>query len=484
VKSAVQIERSDFKGHAAAPVHFDSRSCTKCKRELVISDTKFQDTAAINVDSDVGNKPVVKVIEGNFTLAGSVVSSNGMDLYVIDEIDGKSMTTSETKTETCLPNQCSHKPLATSCKVSPGKGTQCVCDVGVATYKVQEKELDKQTTVEEILSMLFATAETADRIVKLVDKNVRYIPTQETAEAAKSNILLLKPSNIDGEFQSEKTILLKPDTGSVCATFQTWLCAELTACHYANGTITTDCDGNKILTGTSNAARRFRLRSSQHPDDPNCQGTITNLKQQCVDGDGGFYTRCVKNAFLKFDQCTCIEGLNANSAGTECVEAARLCGVNEHVQSNVCVPCADGLMNKAGDDSSGANTECDDVVCEENFRSDGSGSCTACSVGQFNLAGDVAKEGTTDQGATICCGSGESEVSFNEATNARVCHACDDTTNSIRNRFGANGGGLHCCRGTRLTSSVQTQCDRIIEYYKRICQPLESAATCPAQSYK
>ena len=483
VKSAVQIERSDFKGHTNAPVQFDSRSCSKCKRELVISETKFQDSKAVNVDSDSANKPVVKIIEGNFTSSGSVVASNGISLYVIDEIDGKEMTTTETKTESCLANQCSHKPLATSCKVSPGKGTKCVCDVGVATYKVQEKELDKQTTVEEILSMLFATADTADRIVKLVDENVRYIPTQATPEEAKSNILLLKPSNTDGEFQSEKTILLKPDSGSVCATFQTWLCAELTACHYANGTITADCDGKKILTGSSNAARRFRLRSTQHPDDPNCNGAIANLRQQCQSGST-FYSRCVKHASFRFDQCVCNEGLEANSAGTACLAGSQLCGVNERVQSKTCVPCADGLMNKAGDDSSGADTQCDDVVCEENFKADGSGNCVACAVGEFNLAGDVAKEGQTDQTATTCCGSGEYEFSFDGST--RTCKACGSTTagESLRDRFGVNGGGLHCCRGVRLSSADKTQCDRIMQYYRRICQPLESATTCPAQSYK
>ena len=480
VRSAVQVERSGFKNHANAPIQFDSRSCTKCKRELVVSETFFDDAKAVNAQTDAGNKPRVKIIESDFTSSGSVVSDNGIELYVIDEIAGKEMTTTETKTETCLPHQCSHKPLATSCKVSSGKGTQCICDVGVATYKAEEKTLEKQTTVEEILSMLFATADTADRVVKLVDQNVRYIPTQATPEAAKSNILLLKPTNTDGEFQSEKTILLKPDSGSVCATFQTWLCAELTACHYANGTITADCDGNKILTGASNAARRFRLRAP-HPEDPNCNGAISNLKQQCTDGSGGFYSRCVQYAQFHHDKCVCMDGMKPNSNGDACISEDNLCKVNERVLNKRCVPCEGLLTNKAGDDLTGSDTTCDDVICREGFHSDGNGKCTICPAGSFNLNGDIAYDASTSTNgpATSCCASGQYEFDVDLTAGTRTCKACDDATDSLRNRFGANGAGLHCCRGTRLSSDDALKCDRILDYYKKVCQPLETNAnTC------
>ena len=61
----------------------------------------------------------------------------------------------------------------------------------------------------------------------------------------------------------------------------------------------------------------------------------------------------------------------------------------------------------------------------------------------------------------------------------RTCKACDDATDSLRNRFGANGAGLHCCRGTRLSSDDALKCDRILDYYKKVCQPLETNAnTC------
>lgn len=480
VRSAVQVERSHFKGHTTAPIQFDSTSCTKCDRELVVESSTFEDSVAIDATTDA-NKPKVKVIETSFTSGGSVVSDNGLDLYVIDEVDGEEMSTTETKTETCLPYQCSHKPLATSCKVVDGKGTQCICDVGVATYNMENNELDKKTTVEEMLAVLFATADTADRVVKLVDRNERYIPTQPTSTASKSNILLLKPTNTDGEFQSEKTILLKPDSGIVCATFQTWLCAELTACHYANGTITADCDGNKILTGAFNATRRFRsILKAVHPEDPNCNGAISNLKQQCSN-NGEFYTRCVQNAHFHHDQCVCMDGMLPNSGGDACLLEKNLCVVNERVLRGRCVACEGHLTNKAGDDLTGSDTVCDDVICKENFYSDGNGKCTICALGSFNLEGDIAYDADTSSNgpATSCCPSGQYEFDVDLTAGTRTCKACDDATDSLRNRFGANGAGLHCCRGTRLDAADSLKCGRILDYYKKVCQPLEAnAATC------
>ena len=492
VKSSVQIERSSFKGHSSAPVKFNSKACSasQCKRELIVENTVFEDAAAIDLQTDASEKPRVKIIEGNFTNSGSVSSDNGIELYVIDEIEGKEMSTTETKTETCLAYQCSHKPLATSCKVDAGKGTKCVCDIGVATYNQANSTMEKTTTVNDILAMLFATGGSVDRIVKLVDEGVRYIPTQPTSEAAKSNILLTKPTNADGEFQSEKTILMKPDTGVICATFQTWMCTELTACHYANGTMTADCDGTKILNGTSNTngninrrrlfQNRFFKLQAIHPDDPNCAGPIVNLRQQCQSGSV-FYSRCVQDAQFHHDVCKCKPGLSANSGGTACVSPDNLCSINERVLGGKCVACTADLTNKAGDDRTGADTTCDDVICKENYYVL-NGACVHCAAGEFNLAGDLANEAGVDKDNTVCCGAGEYEFETTSATPFRTCKSCADPTDGIRVRFGTTGSGLHCCRGDRLGNNAE-QCDRIMEYYRKVCQPLENTATCPAQDY-
>jgi hypothetical protein len=345
--------------------------------------------------------------------------------------------------------------------------------------------MEKTTTVNDILAMLFATGGSVDRIVKLVDEGVRYIPTQPTSEAAKSNILLTKPTNADGEFQSEKTILMKPDTGVICATFQTWMCTELTACHYANGTMTADCDGTKILNGTSNTngninrrrlfQNRFFKLQAVHPDDPNCAGPIVNLRQQCQSGSV-FYSRCVQDAQFHHDVCKCIPGLEANSGGTACISPDNSCKVNERVLNGKCVPCQGDLTNKAGDDRTRGDSTCDDVICKENYYVK-TGECVHCAAGEFNLAGDIAKEGTVYQADTVCCGAGQYE--YENTSPTRTCKPCTDTTDGIRPRFGTTGSGLNCCRGARLSDAVQ--CDRIMEYYRKVCQ--KSDTTCLAQNY-
>ena len=515
VNSGVQIERSEIKNQAGKyVVDFDASSCTKCERQFIIEDSVIKDNngggvaaISVKVHSTTSNRPKVKFKgvefsnnhrDGTGTLLRDLYSDNDHDYYVVDAIGDpvRVGNANPSLNEECYTNQCSHKPLATSCKVDAGHGTKCICDVGVATYKASTKELEKQTTVEEILSILFATAETADRIVKMVDDDSRYVPTQPTAEASKSNILLMKPTNQDGNFMSEKTILLKPDSGTVCATFQTWLCAELTACHSSDGTFTAECDGITINMPARHRlfqTNKFKRLRATHPEDSNCQGAISNLKQSCTDGAGATYERCVQYAYLLHDNCICIDGMKSNSAGDACLMEDNLCKINERVQGGRCVPCEDDKTNKAGDDMTAGNSQCDDVICKELYKSDGSGNCVPCAAGEFNLAGDIAYvEGTGNGEATTCCASGEYEydVSIDAGGNidstsnfARTCKACADATDPIRNRFGTTGGGLSCCRGDRLGLENGVKCGRIMDYYKKVCQPLESATTCPAQSY-
>jgi len=471
VNSAVQVERSSFKTKG---ISFDSSTCTECKRELILSGIDF-DGSQVNVVSNALNKPVVKVIEGS---GANLVSDNGISLYAIDA----NLTATDAIIEECLPHQCSHKPLATSCRVKPGKGTECICDVGVATYNLETQELDKQSSVEEMLSLAFATADEMDRVIKLVDKNVRYIPTQATPQAAKSNILLLKPSNNDGEMESEKTILVKPDSGVVCATFQTWLCNELSACHYSNGTLTAVCDGTPIQL----PQRRLRsfMKKKLLRADENCDyNQVVNLKVPCVQGSM-IYSRCVENAFFFHNQCVCAEGLKANSNGDACIDENNLCEQNERVKDGKCIPCEGMLTNKAGDDKTGADTTCDDVICREGFYSTGNGGCLRCAAGAFNLAGDIAYDANSGNGpATTCCSSGEYEFDVDLNAGTRTCKACGDATEGIRVRFGTTGGGLKCCRGERLTADAELKCNRLMEYYKKVCQPLEDTYTCPVQTY-
>ena len=47
------------------------------------------------------------------------------------------------------------------------------------------------------------------------------------------------------------------------------------------------------------------------------------------------------------------------------------------VQDHACVACIAGKENEAGDDASGANTQCDTVVCGANHHVQGH-QCVAC----------------------------------------------------------------------------------------------------------
>lgn len=468
VNSAVQIERSSFSN---SKVNFDSSGCSgaQCKRQLIVSETQNAD---LEIKSDSSKKPTVKVIEGNGT---TVNSNNGADLYVIDPVT--EVTSNDSPKDVCLPYQCSHKPLASTCEVVPGKGTQCTCKIGVATYNDGTMTIERQTHVEEILAVLFATAGTGDRIVKLIDQNQRYVPTHATPAAARSNILLTRPVNVDGHFESEKTILMKPDTGSVCATFQTWLCAELTACHFDNGTITAECDGTTIhVTNDMPARRLFGKLRAVHPQDPHCDGAISNLRQQCsyTDSTGNLitYERCVEHAQYTSNICECTGDKTSNGDGTKCIDANSLCDVNEHVQNERCVSCSSGTQNAAGDDKYGGDTTCNDVICGESERVSG-GVCVACLSGEFNLKGDVAVLAGVTQSDTTCCAAEKYEYSFDSANGARVCKECDgsDGDQSLRSRFNT---GLKCCG-----KSNNVECDRLMEYWIKVCDPARGE-TCPA----
>ena len=468
--SAVQIERSTFSG---SKVNFDSSGCSgaQCKRQLIVSNTTDAD---LDITSDSSNKPIVKVIEGKDT---TVNSDNGANLYVIDPVTD--VTSSDTPIDACLPYQCSHKPLASTCEVVPGKGTKCTCKVGVSTYNDGTMSIEKQTHVEEILAVLFATAGTGDRIVKLIDQNQRYVPTHATPAAAKSNILLTRPVNVDGHFESEKTILMKPDSGSVCATFQTWLCAELTACHFENGTITAECDGTDIyITESMPVAperRLFAKLRAVHPEDSFCTGAITDLRQQCsyTDSLGNLitYERCVQYAQYTSNRCECTGDKTSNGDGTKCIDKNALCDVNEHVKNEKCVPCPNGLQNAAGDDKYAGNTECNDVICGEKQRVSG-GVCVACLADEFNLEGDVAVLAGVSQPDTNCCKDDEYQFAFDESTGVRTCYKCEGGTDPIRSRY---NNGLKCCGKTEPTA----ECDTLMKYWVKVCDPIRGE-TCPS----
>ena len=75
-----------------------------------------------------------------------------------------------------------------------------------------------------------------------------------------------------------------------------------------------------------------------------------------------------------------------------------------HVQNHICVQCAPGHENVAGDDASGSDTQCDVVRCSANQRVQNH-VCTACPAGTTNAAGDDASGADTQCDPIICTGA-------------------------------------------------------------------------------
>ena len=498
--TAIQMERSTVKNlDGSYAIDLDNSGQDNKDKELhivnsTIKDNRGDTNGAINVavHSTTSYRSKIKLIEVDFSgnkkadnTARDIYSNQATDLYVVDPVSDPTISGPSLKEE-CYDHQCAHKPLASTCKVEAGKGTKCSCEVGVATYNSGTMSFERQTHLKEVLATLFATADVGDRIVKLVDRQSRYTPASATPEEAKSNLILTKPTNTDGKFVSEKTILMRPATGQLCTSFRTWLCNELTMCHYSNGTITADCDGTKILTPSSNAATR-RLRSihkwkvlkAVHPDDPNCAGAITNLKQQCtanVNGNAESYERCVRGAHFVFNDCKCQDGTVPNSGLTACVNPNDACRQNERVFQGRCVACPAGTSNIAGDDRTGGNTVCDDVVCATSEYADGTGLCKPCAAGTYNIAGDIAlNKGTGAKITSSCCPSEEYETAYTPSDGTRTCAACSGIKTAYTDT-------LKCCSGQKLGDATYAfQCPRIMEYWRNVCSQVDN--TCPARNY-
>jgi len=94
-----------------------------------------------------------------------------------------------------------------------------------------------------------------------------------------------------------------------------------------------------------------------------------------------------------------MSGDDATGSNTTCDPV--LCGADQRVQSNACVPCDAGETNAAGDSAAGGNTACDPILCGTNQRVQ-SNACVACPPGTTNLSGDDASGTDTMCDATIC----------------------------------------------------------------------------------
>ena len=76
------------------------------------------------------------------------------------------------------------------------------------------------------------------------------------------------------------------------------------------------------------------------------------------------------------------------------------CAQDERVEDGACIACAPGTTNDAGDDTSGADTSCEAIICERNKYVDNN-KCVSCPGDTVNAAGDDAS-GDDTQCAFLC----------------------------------------------------------------------------------
>ena len=419
---------------------------------------------------------------------------SGQSLKVVDQDSANGISDGPSIPTTCHKHACFYQPLASGCSAAgAGKiGVKCGCDMGTNT--ISSDTSLKKTQMKTVITILFASEGVATDIIRTVDDNNRYIPpkggsTPSAAKAAaKAAPVLAKPINREGEAVGEKTVLMKPvEAGkTLCTSFQSFLCEQVTACSSSDGTTTVECCNNgncvqyfpatarrRLYRTVHNVERRFNLKSSS-----NCiENNPPDLQQQCsgIDNDGNVntYDRCKLNAIMNAQgTCTCADGYVIAPSGDACDPIATSCRRDEHVVNSKCVPCAEGTFNLEGDSITLVNTACDDNYCPENFRVE-NGQCVACAAGEHTPGFDDRNI----VGGTKCCKADEYEYtpsSPNINSNGgsdRVCKKCygnADANQNVEKRY----ADLRCC-----IKGYDYQCNRIFHGYNIACID-ETSSTC------
>lgn len=158
---------------------------------------------------------------------------------------------------------------------------------------------------------------------------------------------------------------------------------------------------------------------------------------------------CLTNERVSSGVCVpCASGAtNAagdNADGPDTVCEGTLCGANQRVASNACVACAAGTTNAAGDNAVGADTACDATLCAVDQRV-ANHACVACAPGTRNAAADSAAGGDT-QCDVILCGVGERVANH-------MCVACGPGLTS-GNGHDASGNDTPCYAASSDTVNV------------------------------
>ena len=111
------------------------------------------------------------------------------------------------------------------------------------------------------------------------------------------------------------------------------------------------------------------------------------------------------------------------------------CAENQRIQDNTCVDCPAGTTNEAGDDASGADSVCDETICDvDEYVS--ANACAACPAGTTNVGGDNAAGEDTTCDDTIC--------GVDQYVSANACTACPAGTTNADGGDNAAGADTTC----------------------------------------
>lgn len=183
--------------------------------------------------------------------------------------------------------------------------------------------------------------------------------------------------------------------------------------------------------------------------------------------DHGTLGNCPAGSMLSGSSCTFACSLGYALSGTTSCSYGLLtqgtcnpifCQEDQFVDGNVCKPCPPGTINSQGDDASGANTQCDNVICGVGEKVV-SHSCVPCELGATNSGGghDASGDDTTcaptlcladervQDNACVVCDPGESNTAGDSAVGAdTIC----DGEKCAQNQRVQDGSCVVCEPGT------------------------------------
>ena len=176
-----------------------------------------------------------------------------------------------------------------------------------------------------------------------------------------------------------------------------WSCLVLMAC--GGDTTTPSPAGASDASGLMDMSMRADAAPTGEMEAAPDAAEVADLGPERPDGFVPPKVLCLEDERVVGGECEACGPGETNEAGDDPSGAASqcdptVCGADQAVQANVCVACPRGMTNEAGDEASGVDTTCEPVLCEQDARVQ-SNACIKCGPGETNEAGDEASGADT-----------------------------------------------------------------------------------------